>query len=651
MKLKNLRLLIFLLPICFLFLTFLFNDTFYALIAGMTFIFSFLIVFPKLFSSKTITFKRPKIFKPQIKHDLTSEAKEKFGVSLNNKKNIALISIATLLFISLFSYTSINLSQSIPAIRNVFLEYYVSLFLTLRQIWIYVVLLFLLSIFVSSKLKHSESGYNLSNKLKRTTILKNITLTFSSLVFGFVVSILAVFITGTIQLNFAAIELKYNPSSAGVISDKNIIKSKLSSMSSLPRIIGVKGDETNAVLTAVVDGNTTNNFYKKDVLNSIPHTFLISSDIKTSAVVLINNTLIISSIDKDTMQTISPALAHLLLTNYFKNRDLKSYPNITILNRQEYLALRQQQINQEVAAIEAEAQKWSDYLNTMEGDANSVKQQIAQDQNIVNSAASDGDTAYNNCTSAGYTDFFTGETINLYSQDQCNSVKNQFIQAGAQAQQEIGQLNSQLDYYNGQISLAQDAVNTFQNNAQAVNDEKNSTPNELGVFYDPNNIKIVLDSTSPTDINDFLETLVHENLHYQSFVSKDRVFQFTDGQSDGFWEEGLTEYFARKVIYSDLGVSTNQGYPLIVKIVAQITKKIPESQLQQIYFTKDEGGLESVLDSTYGKNFYKDTEPYFEYLTYLPDDRQVKYANDIMTRIGGQPLSASDLYSTALPSQ
>ncbi|MGI0058273.1 MAG: hypothetical protein ACREBJ_00765, partial [Nitrosotalea sp.] len=352
-----------------------------------------------------------------------------------------------------------------------------------------------------------------------------------------------------------------------------------------------------------------------------------------------------------TMQTISPALAHLFLQNYFKNNVWKSDPNVVILSRQDYLAFRQSEIDNQIQQLDNQIQKIEDYIGQVQSDIALSNQKISYNQSGLQETENAEQSTYNYCISLGYYDYFTGTFYSTYNQSQCSSqAQSQYASTLAQFQKNITDWNNELQTDEGYLSDAQNVEKEYKNAVDYVNSQKDTTPDELGKFNEPNTVRVVLDSTSPKGINEFLETLIHENLHYQSSI-KNRNFQFSDGSYDGFWEEGLTEYFARKVIYADVGVHINQGYPLLVKIVAQIAKKVPESTLIQIYFDKDDSTLQATLNAAYGNNFYKDTEPYFEYLSYLPDNLQLKYANNIMTRIGGTKLTSSDLYSTDLQQQ
>jgi hypothetical protein len=170
---------------------------------------------------------------------------------------------------------------------------------------------------------------------------------------------------------------------------------------------------------------------------------------------------------------------------------------------------------------------------------------------------------------------------------------------------------------------------------------KNNIPHELGAFDPPDTIKILINTTSSHAIADYFETVVHEYLHYASY-SDNKNF------TASFFEEGLTEYFARMAIQNNLNTSTNMGYPVFTRIISEITKIIPETELADIYFSKDELGLRTTLNRVYGDSFYADNLITFETLQYTSDPNQMlKLANVIMAKIGANPLKQPDITSTS----
>lgn len=161
---------------------------------------------------------------------------------------------------------------------------------------------------------------------------------------------------------------------------------------------------------------------------------------------------------------------------------------------------------------------------------------------------------------------------------------------------------------------------------------------ELASFVSNDAIHMIADDTNSHTPADYLATITHEYLHYASYVSRERRL------TDIFFEEGLTEYFTRKIIFDALQTPTNLGYPLHVKIIDAMTTMITESEFAEIYFTKDQAGLERALDRVYGDGFYENSQLVFYTLHYTTESKEaLMLANHIMKRIGAQQLSEKDL--------
>jgi hypothetical protein len=208
---------------------------------------------------------------------------------------------------------------------------------------------------------------------------------------------------------------------------------------------------------------------------------------------------------------------------------------------------------------------------------------------------------------------------------------------------EVASLNKDLLANQDKLKGYSDYYDFYVGLGQSLQLAQGGIPHEFGTFIPKDVIRIAFNTAdSSHTIADYIETLIHEYLHYASYVSDDKKL------SDVFFEEGLTEYFARQIIKNDLDVSTNIGYPVFAKIIDQMTKRISESELTDIYFSKDQVRLEQLLDRVYGENFYKNTRIEFLNLQYASSpDLALKIANEIMKKLGGNPLKEKDLLSTS----
>jgi hypothetical protein len=209
------------------------------------------------------------------------------------------------------------------------------------------------------------------------------------------------------------------------------------------------------------------------------------------------------------------------------------------------------------------------------------------------------------------------------------------------ASSDLDSWNKRLQDSQSQLATAELYVNFFKTQVKLGDLLKGNIPYELGAFDAPDTIKVLVNSKSPHAIADYFATVTHEYLHYASYFENK---SFTAS----FFEEGLTEYFARSAIKNNLNTGTNLGYPVFTRIISEMTNMIPESELADIYFSKDETRLRSVLNRVYGDNFYNDNLITFETLQYTSDPTQIlKLANTIMKNIGASPLRESDVISTS----
>jgi len=61
---------------------------------------------------------------------------------------------------------------------------------------------------------------------------------------------------------------------------------------------------------------------------------------------MLNNLLVVKSINPSDIEPLSPYIGYLLVKTYFDGRLIKSYPIVKLMGRQEYLDYRVNQFNQ-----------------------------------------------------------------------------------------------------------------------------------------------------------------------------------------------------------------------------------------------------------------------------------------------------------------
>ncbi|HVZ11942.1 MAG TPA: hypothetical protein VG965_02840 [Patescibacteria group bacterium] len=448
------------------------------------------------------------------------------------------------------------------------------------------------------------------------------TKTIQILLLSSLISYVFLLIFAFIQLNFLAILINNNASANGVLSNSKSIISTLKNNNFAPKLRIITDDSENYITEVAAESAGTTSSYATSILHSVPPFLIIPVSKPQTGIVLIDNTLIITDPQKANFEQISPVLAYLFVKEYFATRTIKSYPKIAIMDALEYSKFRkddaadkQKKIDQEVAKITTDIASESALIdsdqNTLLNTANSIVIERSQ---------------YKKCLSTN------GKN--------CPELKIKLNSDVDQATSSAEVLNNEIT---GQKILLEN--NTFYKNyynvqKKVVSISSLSIPHEFGVFIPENQIKIAKIYSDNYTPYDFMETLVHEYLHYASYA-KGHVFAST------FFEEGLTEYFARQITNFNLGIKTNLGYPVQVSIISEITKSIPETELADIYFTKDEARLESTLDRVYGDNFYKNNEALFGALQYTSEKEQVlKIANQLMAKINGPKLTGRDLEGT-----
>jgi hypothetical protein len=466
-----------------------------------------------------------------------------------------------------------------------------------------------------------------------------------SLVFSVVLSSLALVVSyfvlygyAVVRFNQEATALSDSRLDATILLSKDKIVGKIKTLREPPHIVlSDKPMGQMIVYYLVTKGVDSKSFYGGQILTHMPPSLLGTTKSIADSQVLVDSTLFIQSLEKADIEAISPSLGKLLVKHYFSDRYIKDEPSVSVLGRQEYLKFREDQINEQLAKIQELVDKVQKNLTIVGGNISTDKSKIASNQDGITKATSSRDSDDKLCRSVmGYD--YDGNVVRYYSDQECDRVRDEWNGVISQLSKNLADWQKQLSYDQNQWAQYTEAKKTIEQIKSFVASQKSSTPQELGVFTPETDIKLALDSTDKKMLHEYAVTLVHEYLHYTSYVTKER-------QLPRFFEEGLTEYYARKVISKELTTDTNIGYPLLVKVIQQMASKLPEQQLEDIYFTKDVDRLQSLLDQAYGKNFYNDSEFYFTAMSYVSSKDALKFANNVMLKIGGKELTEKDLYS------
>jgi hypothetical protein len=441
-----------------------------------------------------------------------------------------------------------------------------------------------------------------------------------------------------VELNSFAVLTNVNPAFLGITTHPTTIYKTLQKNNRTPQIIASDKVPQKEVVSIAQAITGTTNFYGNTMLSAIPDFLILPIKKLPSSLMLIDNTLIVTDINAKDIQTISPLIGYEFVQHYFSTRPIKSYPTTSVMTDKEFIAYRQKDSQEKLAKVEVEIQKMKDSISTVSANIQDDNDAITANDTSQKDALKKQSTQYNACLSEG--DYISGKFNPKNTKEDCQKILDLWASTLETLGNDETSLHAQLEKDRQLLKDYQYYETFFTAQKTLLSVASSNIPSEYGVFVPPDSLKIIINSKSSHSIGDYYETLVHEYLHYASYVPGKRL-------ESGFFEEGLTEYFARQTIKDTLQIDTNIGYPVAVKIIQAITNRIAEVDLADVYFTKNQLALEKILNLTYGDNFYKDNITLFETLMYTSDPQQaLQLANTIMKKIGGQPLTEKDLYSS-----
>lgn len=466
-------------------------------------------------------------------------------------------------------------------------------------------------------------------------------------VFGFILSYGILLGIAVIALNVLSLVVRINPKIAGVITNQEVIAKTLVTRNSPPQLITSGSEEKSVLITVAAASAGENTFYGDYILSAIPSNLIIPTKNLSSSLLLLGNTVIVDKINPHDIQVVSPAIGYQLVKQYFPQRNIKSYPKVTIMNEREYINYRKADTKEKIKRIDKNLQKIETAMATLDESAQKAKDTIAYNRDQIKHVSVQRDKLYDDCISAG--SYKAGIFYRTYSPQQCKNLRNQGNESIKQGNEDIKEWDQQIELIQNKRAEYKFYQQFLEKQKEIVQASTDKISRELGVFEPGDSITISFNtilknagSAHPTSAaTDYFVTLAHEYLHYASYVSDDRRLY------SAFFEEGLTEYFARKIIQNSLHVDTNLGYPIQAKIIHEMMRLITEREFADIYFTKDEAELKNTLDRVYGPDFYTSTLLLFEQLHYTSDPKQaVKLANEVMAKIGGDPVTEKDLESS-----
>lgn len=347
-----------------------------------------------------------------------------------------------------------------------------------------------------------------------------------------------------------------------------------------------------------------------------------------------DNTLVVNKIDKKTIEKLVPILTDKMVKSEFKSLANDKSPKISFLNEIDYVVYQTKQeekikrefegyiydsnsyikesdiiiqtnrniINFYPSNKEAAQKEYDDYISKWGGWYQSCKSELGDDP-----VCTDGKTTFDNAVKSLEAD------IRYVDENKKEVEKN---------------LNLQIIYRNEALKdleiIKQNYQNFLKNPITAVLQD--------GVFNPPNDIFIRYYDKEHKPLTYYLNTVLHEDLHFLSFSP--------DYELDTFLDEGFTDYL--KLIILAKYVEPEAlllNYPHEVAIIDGLTKYFPQEKLTPIYLGKNQTAFQFLFVKAYGVLEYEDFIRKGKSLSYLSlkdEALRNKYVSEIQDILSGK---------------
>lgn len=375
-----------------------------------------------------------------------------------------------------------------------------------------------------------------------------------------------------------------------------------------------RGEKNTLYNASILPHQLDNNSTKNQKLSS--HLLLFS-----------NNTLVISKIDKQTIEHLVPFLADKMVRIEFQ-KGPKS-PTISFLNDKNYNI---EQKKQEEILLN----KQKEYIAGLESFLTESDTIIQKNQNIIDSYQTDKQReqkAYDDYL-AQYGNWYSDCKAQLGNDPICDTGKSKIDENLSILKQNIQTVEDDRKQASenliAQTQYKQSAtfdLAVAKKNYQDAIDNPITPELQDGVFDPPNLIFVRFYDKENKPLSFYLETTLHEYLHFYSSSATNDL--------DTFLEEGITDYFKLQIASKYLERDTlTLGYPYEVEAIATLLDHMSKNQLITYYFDKNQSDLEKWFDNNYSSSDYQTFLLDGKGITYAsPTDEKTKqkYLNDIET--------------------
>jgi hypothetical protein len=422
----------------------------------------------------------------------------------------------------------------------------------------------------------------------------------------------------------------------GVVSSTENISNKIKS-SSLENFTIVESNPLKgAVLSYLKIPKTGKDTLYKTIIIPYQLDAPESKKIKLSFNILLfpDNTLVINKIDKKTIEKLVPILTNKMVKFELKSLTNTKTPKISFLNEIDYVVYQTKQEEK----IKKEFESYIADSNSYIKESDII---IQTNRNIINFYPSNKEVAqkeYNDYISK-WGGWYQSCKSELGEDPACAEGKTTFDNSVINLEADIRDveenkkeaeknLNLQIIYRNEALkdleTIKQNYQNFLKNPITAVLQD--------GVFNPPSDIFIRYYDKEYKPLTYYLNTVLHEDLHFLSFNSNYEL--------DTFLDEGFTDYL--KLIILAKYVEPEAlllNYPHEVAIIDGLTKYFPQEELTQIYLDKNQTAFQFLFVKAYGVLEYEDFIRKGKSLTYLSLEDETlrnKYVGEIQDILAGK---------------
>ncbi len=391
----------------------------------------------------------------------------------------------------------------------------------------------------------------------------------------------------------------------GIINTINDIGKALEKTAEIPTFFEHEPEVEAILQLQKITHTDKDTLYRSVIIPSILYDATKSASLKEQiqfdVLLFPTNTLIIKSANQSVVKQLTPILTKKLLsTNYAQYiKKPKKSPNISVLEDEQYLVVLQKK----------QEELKRDHQNGMQEVSNGL-QNIENTISQLQSALVAADVEYSRYETYGQNWLNECESALSPTDSFCLEGKQTIEKSLQESRVGKSQIETRLKEY---VEVKPKWLLALNQRRKAYEDFLRDpvTPEyQAGAFVYPDNIYIKYDPIESSSFSEYLQTLVHEYLHYENNNATDKFPKFL--------EEGVTDYLASNLVKEFLQTqSLDSGYPELVEVITLLLDKLSKDNMFQAYFTRQESTIKNLVDKRYGKGVYNQLKTKSDQIYYM----------------------------------